>query len=64
MISAHRIPTELFYNHGASKLELLLSPEDTLTMLQLLTTLDQRRKLQNELEKPRQQKKVNFIVMH
>jgi len=56
----HRIPTELFYNHGASKLELLLSPEDTLTVLQLLTTLDQRRKLQNDLEKPRQQKKYDL----
>ena len=57
-ISAHRIPTDLFYNHGSSKLELLLSPEDTLTMLQLLTTLDQRNELEDDLKKANQKDKV------
>jgi len=56
----HRIATDLFYNHGSSKLELLLSPEDTLTMLQLLTTLDQRNELQEDLKKANQKDKYAF----
>jgi len=56
----HRIPTDIFYNHEGSKMELLLSPEDTLTMLDLLTTLDQRQKLQKDLEISRQQKKYEI----
>ena len=58
---AHRIPTDIFYSHGNSKLELLLTPEDTLEMLQLLTSLDQRIKLQQDILKHSQQHKVWVI---
>ena len=39
----------------------MLSPEDTLEMLQLLTTLDQRMKLRQDLLHEKRSKKVSSI---
>lgn len=54
----HHVPTEVLYSNGNLRLELMLSPEDTLEMLQLLTTLDQRMKFRQDLLKQNRNKKV------
>ena len=60
-ISAQRIPAGLSYSNGNSKLELLLTPEDTLEILHFLTTMDQRNTLRQEIAEHTQEKKVCFV---
>ena len=55
---AHRIPADVYYSNGNSKLELSLSPEDLLEILQSVTTQDQTDRVQRVMIDHMQQNKV------
>ena len=56
---ALRIPADITYSRdGNSKLELFLSPSDTFQLMQLLTSENQRLKLQRDSLQQKHQQKV------
>lgn len=56
----HRIPTDVYYSNGNSKLELSLSPEDLLEILQSVTTQDQTDRVQRVMIDHMQQNKRQY----